>query len=412
MSGKVLAKWAAVAAMACAGVAMAASTDVTLSQQPQTMADAAPRKPLMWALDQVGLAKPLDDWNINVFGYIEGSVSYSTSAPPKNIITARVFDQQHESPKMNQADITVERTVDASKKQWDVGFRMEWIYGSDSRFIHSNGLFDNQGGLVEGWENQFDLNQAYVDVAAPLGNGLRIRAGKFVTLAGYETINPTTTPLYNRGLLFDFAIPFTQTGVYGTYAFTDQLTVDLGIDRGWDQTLEDNNGSIEAFGRVSWASTDKKTNLYLLSIIGPNISGDSGHYRTLIDAIATYQWSDQILLAVNGDYVYGSGEDKGGDEAQWFGLAGYANYKINDYLTLNVRAEWFDDNDGTRIVATPANYYEATAGLLITPFPNDAIGSNWKIRPEMRGDYASRSVFDGGTDDYQFTGALETYFTY
>ncbi len=262
-------------------------------------------------------------------------------------------------------------------------------------------------------ENQFDLEQAYVDVAVPVGNGLRIRAGKFVTLVGYETINPTTNPLFSHSFLFTFAEPLTQTGIYGTYAFNDQITLDAGIDRGWDQSLTDNNAAIEGFGRVSYVTADKKTNIYGTLLCGPQLGGDSGHYRTLFDLVVNYQWSDQISLGLNGDYVYGSAEDpKSGDEAQYFGLAGYASYKINDYFTVNGRAEWFNDNDGARVAGTAANYYEGTLGVNITPFPQDALGSNWKIRPEVRYDYASKGIFDGGTQNWQCTGAIETYFTY
>jgi len=440
MSGKVLAKWAAVAAMACAGVAMADSaTDVSLaptsSQQPVLADAAAPRKPLMWLLDKAGIAKTLDEWNINVYGYAEGSVTYSTSNPPNSgvrghqVITGRAFDFEHEDPTFNQAALTIERTVDASKKAWDVGFNTTWIWGSDSRLIHSNGL-DFYGpnsaggnkdkhlgpGIENDPENQFDLNQAYVDIAVPLGTGLRLRVGKFDTLAGEETINPTTNLLYSHSFLFAFAEPLTQTGLYGTYVW-DAFTFDLGFDRGWDQSLVDNNSAIEGFGRVSWASADKKTNVAVLTICGPNLNGDSGEYRTLIDVVASYQYSDQLLLAVNGDYVYGSNEQglAGGEDpghnAQYYGLAGYASYKINDYFTANGRLEWFSDQDGARI-STASQYYEGTLGVACTPFPNDAIGSNWKIRPEVRCDYATHGVFDGGTQNTQVTGAVETYFTY
>ena len=41
--------------------------------------------------------------------------------------------------------------------------------------------------------------------------------------------------------------------------------------------------------------------------------------------------------------------------------------------------------------------------MTITPFPNDAIGSNFKIRPEVRNDYSSRDFFDGLTRHDQTT---------
>ncbi len=151
MSGKVLAKWAAVAAMACAGVAMAGSNDLSLAPDlriPRSSADAAaPRKPLMGLLDKLGIAKTLDEANINVYGYAEASTTYSISGPPANPahsghheLTGRAFDFEHEDPVINQVDLAVERTVDVTKKTWDIGGRVEFIYGADSRLIHSNGL--------------------------------------------------------------------------------------------------------------------------------------------------------------------------------------------------------------------------------------------------------------------------------
>src|SRR5206468_3399907 len=129
-----------------------------------------------------------------------------------------------------------ERTVDPSKGKFDVGGRVEWIYGKDADFIHSNGLFDWYNG-PESPEDQFDLTQAYVDLAIPVGRGLKVRAGKMVTHMGFETINPTTNPLYSHSYLFGYAIPFTHTGVMAFYTLSDSVSVMGGFSRGWEQSL-------------------------------------------------------------------------------------------------------------------------------------------------------------------------------
>jgi len=84
-------------------------------------------------------------------------------------------------------------------------------------------------------------------------------------------------------------------------------------------------------------------------------------------------------------------------------------------LVVNGRAEWFDDQDG----AAPGTgtgfantFYEATLGVAIHPFPTNSYGSNLVIRPELRVDYADKPTWDGGTDHYQFSGAIEGYFTF
>src|SRR5205814_3292716 len=127
-------------------------------------------------------------------------------------------------------------------------------------FIHANGLNFYGGNNPQlSPDEQFDLTQAYVQVNLPIGNGLLLTGGKFVTLLGYEVINPTGDPLYSHSYLFGFAIPFTHTGVLAAYPITDKLTVTAGITRGWEQALKDNNDSIDGIGQIKWVASDKLT---------------------------------------------------------------------------------------------------------------------------------------------------------
>jgi len=144
---KGLALAAVCAAFVCGGSVRAADNDAadttpsySLGQQPVSLDDAPARKPLMSLLDKAGVAKFLDDAGINIYGYVEGSWTKSFSSPPNNFITGRAFDWQSDTILLNQLDLTVERTVDITKKKFDVGFRIEQIYGADAAMIHSNGL--------------------------------------------------------------------------------------------------------------------------------------------------------------------------------------------------------------------------------------------------------------------------------
>ena len=129
---------------------------------------------------------------------------------------------------LDQADFTVERTRRSRRRRQSRHLRRrlpgEVNYGWDNGLLHSSGIFDNPStlGVTDGYyrsrtspENQFDVHQAYLDFALPVGSGLDIRVGKFVTLLGYELINPTQNALFSHSYLFGFAIPLTQTGVLG-----------------------------------------------------------------------------------------------------------------------------------------------------------------------------------------------------
>ena len=107
-------------------------------------------------LDQAGLGKPLRDLGLNLYGYVEGGYFYDFSAPHhEDGPTFMGYNKFKNSFILDNISLNLERAVDPTKKQFDVGFRVEGLYGADAAFIHSNGILDDQTG-----RNQWDLLQA------------------------------------------------------------------------------------------------------------------------------------------------------------------------------------------------------------------------------------------------------------
>jgi hypothetical protein len=76
-----------------------------------------------------------------------------------------------------------------------------------------------------------------------------------------------------------------------------------------------------------------------------------------------------------------------------------------------MRLEWFRDQ-GSFATGNTANYYEATAGVQIHPFPTSDILQWLQLRPEVRYDWADRAVYNlahnGGGGDYsEFSAAMD-----
>ena len=376
------------------------------------------RRPLMRLLDQAGLAKPFDDLRINVFGYVEGSYTKNLNGgqpvPGSDRFNGgRLFDLETDDPTLNQAALTIERTVAyRNAKAWDVGFRVDTVYGSDARFIHSNGMdfYNDTTPFVDfGPDEQFDVNQAYVDVAAPVGNGLRLRLGKF---AYFKTIDPNVSPFYSRSFSYNpGALPFTLTGALASYAVDEKLTVEGGVVRGWDQSLKDNNGSV-SFVAGALYQFDPKTIVYAKAITGPELDDNTGSFRTVVDVVVGYKLTDDLNLFV--DALYGQGGQPGVDaagaavtigDARWYGAAFYALYKVNDVVSINGRLEWYRDEDAATLGGPAATFYAATLGVTVTPFAKDPWAGGIKIRPEIRYDYSTKGTFDGDHD--QLTIAVD-----
>ena len=69
------------------------------------------------------------------------------------------------------------------------------------------------------------LKEAYVSYLAPVGKGLQVDFGKFVTPMGAEVIESKDNWNYSRSILFGYAIPFYHFGVRAKYAFNDKYSL-------------------------------------------------------------------------------------------------------------------------------------------------------------------------------------------
>jgi len=382
---------------------------------------------LMFALSKAGLAQPLDKAGINIYGYIEGGYFYDATSGAHNVPTFIGFNSFKNTGILDKISLNVERTVDPTKKQFDFGFHVEGIWGADAAFIHSNGMGDSQTGRYQG-----DLLQAYVDVTIP-GVPVRIRAGKWIELAGFEHFSANiygafgdpSKALYSYSYQFLYAEPSTQTGVLVTYVANPKWSFDAGFTRGWNQSIRDANGALDFLGRVTFTPSDRTSIIFVMTEgpefptgVGHNLPrGDAHHWWTALDLVATQKISEKLSLGLGIDYVYARqipGLTSGGK--QWGGVAGYISYAFDPHFTLNTRLEWYRDaangfSTGAPVSANYYDYYEATVGLAIKPFPNDKFLSKWLLRPEVRYDYADHSVFNRG-DRNQLTFSADVLFTF
>jgi hypothetical protein len=434
-----LRKHVLIGAAACAALAFASLTradDATTApaSAPAASAPAATVTPLNGAIANIPVLGPaIGNLGISATGYVEGSWTYSAHPPAGNILGDRVFDTKTESPQFDAVDLNLTRAVDSSKP-FDIGFTIEQMYGWDGAYIHSNGLtiygpsHTGAGGTAAIHPKaQYDLNQAFFVLSfAKVGNGLTVTGGKWDTLLGYELIDAPLNALYSHSFIFDEE-PFTHTGLYATYNLTDPsgptpFTASGGFARGWDQATRDNNGSIDYLGQLKYTVTGKYSILLNIITGDEDPSGPFDGWRTVIDSNGSYSFSDQLTLGFNGMYAWQAqtaNGGAGGGTGSWYGVAGYASYKICDQLTLNARGEWFDDQDGAAptqlssgITNIPNQFYEVTVGLAIKPLPSDPILSGLTIRPEGRWDYSDIAAFNGGTQNDQWTGAIEAYFSF
>jgi hypothetical protein len=403
----------------------AAAPASTNAVTPAAVEQAAPPSGLLMSgLGKVGLSEPLNKAGINIYGYVEGGYMYDFTSTHKGSPTFIGYNSFKDEAILDKVSLNVERTVDPTKKKFDVGFHVEGIYGADAAFIHSNGMMDTQKG-----RNQWDLLQAYVDVTFP-DLPMRLRVGKWIELAGFEQFSANiygafgdpARALYSYSYQFLYAEPGTQTGALLTYVLNPQWTFDAGFTRGWNQSVEDSNDSLDFLGRVTFTPNDKTSIIFVMTEgpefptgVGRNLPhGDNSHWWTALDLVVTRKITDKLSLGMGFDYVE-TPHIPGltGGAKQWGGMAGYGSYAFDPHFTLNTRLEWYKDAANGFSTGAPvsADYYAATVGVAIKPFPKDKILSNLLFRPEVRYDYADRAVFNSG-DHNQLTVSVDAILTF
>ena len=155
-----------------------------------------------------------------ISGTVLASYTQNFNNPYTNNNQLRVFDTAANSFMASMAQLVFERPANASGSGMDrVGFRTRINFGTDARFSRARTNF--QPGTDN---NELDLQEAYAEYIAPIGNGLRIQAGKINTLIGYEVINAWENPNFSRTMMFGLSQAFTTTGIRFTYPFAKWAT--------------------------------------------------------------------------------------------------------------------------------------------------------------------------------------------
>jgi len=119
---------------------------------------------------------------------------------------------------LNVVDLNLERDADANDA-WGAGYRVELWMGPDADALATSS---------SGTSADFAIKNAYVDLKAPLGNGLDAKIGVWDTPIGYEVADSPNNPNFTRSYGFTME-PTTHTGVLLSYTVSDMISLSAGI---------------------------------------------------------------------------------------------------------------------------------------------------------------------------------------
>jgi Putative beta-barrel porin-2, OmpL-like. bbp2 len=320
-------------------------------------ADPAPAAPAGPKLSDV-----LDASGIAITGYVAASYYHSSGYS-----TFHQFDIEHDTFQLDQAGVTI-----AYQPKEGFGALVNIIGGEDARVINA---------AENGTNSTVNVTQAFVQYAT---GPVTVMAGKFVTLAGAEVIAPTGNTNFSRSLLF-FAEPLTHTGIRAAFAATDTVTLTVGVNNGWNTTSTSYGSKTGELG-IGFIP-NKIFSLTAQAYIGKVPTYDAN--RTLVDLVASYNATSALSFVLSYDWGKQQQADVGGvgsPDLKWNGVAGYANFAINDQMRVSLRGELLDDKDGFN-TGTPQKVKEGTATFGYSPV------KSFELRAEFRYDKSNAATF-------------------
>jgi hypothetical protein len=366
-------------------ILLLAATAVALGAAPSRAVAAAP--------DSAAVERPWYE-ELTLNGFVTSSYGYNFGRPPSRTNTYRVFDFDDNAFKVDGIEL-VAQTV--ARKPREAGFRIDVVMGgSIPRVSAARGLFRDETGFAQ----DVDLQQAFATYVVPLGSGLQVNAGKFVThlgaevIDGYDGWNDNAT----RSFLFGYAIPFTHTGVRATYAFGPRVSAMAMVVNGWDNATDNNRA--KSMGAQLALTPVAPFTLFLNGIVGAERDDSEQAQRWVGDLVAVFKAGPHWTLTVNADL----GQEAGlvgpaqSNPAQWSGAAAYVRWQAGARSALTVRAETFDDRDGVR-----TGQEQTLSEITLTP--ELRVTPRFVLRADLRRDLSNHAVFgsDSGARDTRTT---------
>jgi putative OmpL-like beta-barrel porin-2 len=326
-------------------------------------------------------------------GFVDVYYGYNSNQPIGRTTAFRNFDINSGQFGLNMIELVADKAPDATASR--LGYHVALGFGQAMNIVNSTepGQFPT--------ESNFDqyLKEGYLEYLAPIGKGLQINVGKFVTPAGAEVIETKDNWNYSRGLLFALAIPYFHFGTSAKYAFNSKFALTGFLVNGWNNSIDNNSGKTTGFS-AAW-TPNSKFSLIQNYLVGPEQFNDNSNFRHLSDTVVSFSPNSKLSFLAN--YDYGHDHLTGAPfSVHWSGIAGYIKYAPNDKWAFAGRGEYFSDNGGTQS-GTPQKLSEFTLTL------QRMLASKLMTRLEFRRDMSDQSVFPdhaSGLKDSQNTVTL------
>jgi hypothetical protein len=360
-----------IAAMKSSGTSANAAAAISVPQSnlvsSAPVADAAKPSALASVLGPTSLS-----------GFIDVYYGQNFNNPATRTNGLRFFDSASNQFGLNLIELVVDKAPDPSNSR--TGYHLAFGYGQAMNAVYGAGLTSSLSA------DQY-VKEAYFSYLAPVGRGLQVDIGKFVTPHGAEVIETKDDYNYTRGILFSYAIPYYHFGMRAKYAFNDKYSLSGYFVNGWNSVIDNNSGKTYGL-TLAWNPT-KRISISQGYMAGAEQNNFNSDRRQLSDTVVTFNVNKRLTLAANFDY--GRGDHMAGvvDPVYWTGIAGYFKYALSNKYSIASRYEYYNDHFG--FTTGTAGHVQEITGTFEHP-----VATHILTRLEFRHDMANNPIFIKG----------------
>jgi Putative beta-barrel porin-2, OmpL-like. bbp2 len=371
--------------------------------------------------------EPKEEGKLAISGYLDSYyfTNFNNPASRDNMGQSGVgrgFDRRVDQFQLGMVQTVFKYTNSKSEAVIDLAFGPSAQYGNYGNVPVSYPAYGYKVG--NDVYSAVMIKQAYFKYNAT--DKLNFIVGQFGTHIGYEYIDAPLNFFYSINHTFNSGIPFYHTGLKGTYAFSDKVSLMLGVVNGFDY-VHDNNRSKGVIGQLALTPV-KGLSLYLNYINTNESNADSlgntpkGNF-TVYDFNGGYQFTEKLFvgfwvmfgsqygnLGSPGTFVPADGNVTA--TKTWSGANLYLTYAFNDVFSLGFRGEHFDNASGARGLrnvdsfgqglGTSANTYTVTGSFTVAD-------GHLLLKPELRMDIFDKLAGTGNEESQQFMDANGKY---
>lgn len=250
------------------------------------------------------------------------------------------------------------------------------------------------------------IEQGYLTITAPVGNGVAFTFGKFNAPIGFELLDAPDMYQFSHALVFDNGLPTNLTGLMASTSFSEMVDISFYIVNGWDNN-PDGNKNKTVGGRLGITPMEG-VNVGFSAITGDD-SSVAGENMTVFDIDGTITTIPNLTFGLEFNFGKENKASTTGGDANWFGFLLMGHYDYAEWAGITFRYDYFDDEDGARLGGTANNTQQA-----ITISPTFVIADGFGALFEYRHDFSNKNVFatGSGMTDNNDTFAFEMTYAF